>query len=125
MTAPQDLPHLGPLEQQVMNTLWTSCETNDEPLTIRSVVEHMPELAYTTVATVLSNLNRKGMVEQLRDEPVLRYRPLRGRAKHAAWMMNQILAGSSNRTRCLDKFVEELHPEDVRTLRELLEARTS
>src|SRR5699024_4299116 len=80
------LPHLGPLEQDVMNVLWISCEVNDEPLPIRAVVEHMPDLAYTTVATVLSNLKRKGMVEQLCDRPVLRYRPLRGRARHAAWM---------------------------------------
>lgn len=115
-----ELPHLGPLEQQVMNVLWVSCEVNDEPLTIRAVANQMPELAYTTVATVLSNLKRKGMVEQLRDQPVLRYRPLRGRALHAAWMMTQILAGAQNRKRCLRKFVAELSSADVDLLRELL-----
>src|SRR5699024_6239886 len=78
-SVPMELPHLGPLEQAVMNVLWRSCEVNDEPLPIRAVVDQMPDLAYTTVATVLSNLKRKGMVEQLRDQPVLRYRPARGR----------------------------------------------
>lgn len=126
MTAPQpDLPHLGPLEQEVMNVLWVSCEANDEPLPIRAVLEHMPDLAYTTVATVLSNLNRKGMVEQLRDQPALRYRPLRGRAKHAAWMMTQILAGAQNRDRCLEKFVGELDPHDARVLHGLLTEKIS
>lgn len=117
---PVELPHLGPLEQEVMNVLWVSCEVNDEPLPIRAVVDHMPNLAYTTVATVLSNLKRKGMVEQLRDQPVLRYRPLRGRARHAAWMMTQILAGAQNRARCLEKFVHELDPGDAALLHRLL-----
>ncbi len=124
MTAQQpELPHLGPLEQEVMNVLWVSCEVNDEPLPIRSVLEHMPDLAYTTIATVLSNLNRKGMVEQLRDQPTLRYRPLRGRAQHAAWMMNQILAGAQNRDRCLEKFVRELEGRDAEVLHGLLAAK--
>lgn len=124
-TGHPELPHLGPLEQDVMNVLWISCEINDEPLPIRAVVEHMPDLAYTTVATVLSNLKRKGMVEQLRDKPVLRYRPLRGRARHAAWMMMQILAGAQNRERCLEKFVNELDPSDVAVLRRLLAEKTA
>lgn len=118
-----ELPHLGPLEQEVMNVLWVSCEINDEPLPIRTVVEQMPDLAYTTVATVLSNLNRKGMVEQLRDQPALRYRPLRGRAQHAAWMMTQILDGAQNRERCLEKFVSELDPRDAEVLYGLLAAK--
>lgn len=120
---PPELPHLGPLEQDIMNVLWLSCEVDDEPLPIRAVSNHMPDLAYTTVATVLTNLKRKGMVEQLRDQPVLRYRPLRGRARHAAWMMTQILDGAHNRERCLEKFVAELDPGDVELLRGLLGAQ--
>jgi|SRR5690625_498772 len=114
------LPQLGPLEQEVMNVLWASCEAHDEPLTIRAVANTMPELAYTTVATVLTNLKTKGMVEQLRDRPVLRYRPVRGRAQHAAWMMQEILRGAHNRRRCLERFVYELDAEDIATLRVLL-----
>lgn len=114
------VPHLGPLEQQIMDVLWRSCELADEPLTIRAVAEEMPDLAYTTVATVLSNLNRKHMVEQLRDRPVLRYRPVRGRAKHLAWVMSEILEGAPNRERCLRNFVAGLPQEDVAVLRRLL-----
>lgn len=102
-----------------MNVLWVSCELDDEPLTIRQVAQQLPDSAYTTVATVLTNLNRKSMVEQLRDQPILQYRPLRGRAMHAAWMMTQILAGAPNRERCLGKFVEALNPDDVEALRRL------
>lgn len=114
------VPHLGPLEQQIMDVLWRSCELADEPLTIRAVAENMPGLAYTTVATVLSNLNRKHMVEQLRDQPVLRYRPVRGRAKHLAWVMSEILEGATNRERCLENFVAGLPSEDVAVLKRLL-----
>ena len=58
-TGQPELPHLGTLEQDVMNVLWVSCEVNDEPLPIRAVVENMPDLAYTTIATVLSNQKRR------------------------------------------------------------------
>lgn len=123
MSAGPAVPNLGPLEQQVMNVLWESCEANDEPLPIRAVVERMPDLAYTTVATVLTNLNRKEMVEQLRDTAVLRYRPRRGRAQHIAWVMNQLLAGAHSRERCLETFVAELDAADAQTLRDLLAER--
>lgn len=108
-----------------MNVLWVSCEVHDEPLPIRAVADQMPTLAYTTVATVLSNLKRKGMVEQLRGTNVLRYRPLRGRAQHAAWMMSQILAGAQNRERCLEKFVAALDATDAELLAGLLARRTA
>lgn len=117
------VPHLGPLEQQVMDVLWRSCEAADEPLTIRAVVDRMPGLAYTTVATVLNNLSRKGMVEQLRDEPVLRYRPHRGRAQHFAWVMTEVLDSAVNREQCLATFIDGLRSEDIDVLKQLLVER--
>lgn len=60
-----------------MSLLSVRCEVDDDPLPIRACAESMLDLAYTTTATVLNNLKQKGMVEQLRDQPILRWRPAR------------------------------------------------
>ena len=51
---------LGALEKQVMGLLW-----DHEPLTVRQIIElSEAEPAYTTIATVLTNLERKGLVSR-------------------------------------------------------------
>ena len=51
------LPRLGALEAQVMDVLW-----DHGPATVREVIDRLPrEPAYTTIATVLANLGRKGL----------------------------------------------------------------
>ena len=50
---------LGPLERQVLETLWAH-----GPLPVRGVILHLPaEYAYTTIATVLDNLKRALTIE--------------------------------------------------------------
>ena len=52
----------GALEKQVMGLLW-----DHEPLTVRQIIElSEAEPAYTTIATVLTNLERKGLVSRER-----------------------------------------------------------
>src|SRR5699024_10749189 len=66
---PVNLPiKLGPLEDQVMRLLWAK----EAMMTVREVsvayVELQDEsLAYTTIATVLSNLYAKGVVDRQRQ----------------------------------------------------------
>ena len=50
---------LGDLERRVMEILWV--EFGSE-LTGREVAEHPPGYAYTTVLTVLTRLEKKGLV---------------------------------------------------------------
>src|SRR5690606_39224148 len=53
----------GELEQDVMTALWTHAE----PVTARAVLRTIgdPDLAYTTVKTVLERLTRKGVVTRV------------------------------------------------------------
>ena len=57
---------IGALEKQVMDYLWMI----NEPVTPSEVHEAIaPELAYTTVMTVLSRLYDKGRLERERQGP--------------------------------------------------------
>jgi BlaI family transcriptional regulator, penicillinase repressor len=66
-------PHLGELEQAVMDVLWQR-----QQATIREVASQLtrtPPLAYTTVATVMSRLVEKGLLVRARSGKVDLYRP--------------------------------------------------
>jgi predicted transcriptional regulator len=59
---------LGPLEAEVMKILWRS----GRPMTVRALLERInkgrdPELAYTTVMTVMSRLVEKGVLARKRE----------------------------------------------------------
>lgn len=66
---------LGPLEAQCMRALW-----RHTPATVSDVLaavneQHDPELAYTTVMTVLSRLHDKGYVTREREGRSYTYEP--------------------------------------------------
>lgn len=109
---------LGPLEAQVMNVLW-----DHGPQTVREVIGHLPsDPAYTTIATVLRNLERKEVVVADRD--------LERRSTHysacveccdlVAGQMAQVLAFSKDRRSSLQRFVECVSEEDLDFLRDRL-----
>ena len=65
---------LGPLEAEVMQVVWQS----QGPLAVRDVLELLnhrrrPALAYTTVMTVMSRLERKGVLSREVDGRGYRY----------------------------------------------------
>lgn len=66
---------LGPLEAEVMTILWSA----SEPMSVRQVrdslnTDRTPELAYTTIMTVLSRLADKEILHRERDGRSYRYR---------------------------------------------------
>lgn len=64
---------LGPLETDVMETVWSLGET-----TVRSVHEELSsrrDLAYTTVMTTMTRLANKGMLERDMSGLAHKYRP--------------------------------------------------
>lgn len=70
---------LGPLEADVMTILWTA----DLPLTVREVLVAIndnrdPELAYTTVMTVLARLADKEILTRERHGKGFRYQAVIG-----------------------------------------------
>ena len=105
-----DLPRLGALEQQVMDVLW---DCPDE-LCTRRVLERLTAstLAYTTVATVLTNLLRKGLLERTSTERSWAYRPVLSRSEYAAGLMAQALAGGGDRQATLRHLLGHLDEAD-------------
>ncbi|WP_299280136.1 BlaI/MecI/CopY family transcriptional regulator [uncultured Georgenia sp.] len=114
----EPVPTLGPLERQVMEILW-DCPAE---VCTRDVLERTSQpLAYTTIATVLNNLSRKGLVEKILTGRVWAYRPLVGRSAYTAEMMARALATSTDRSDSLLHFVGSIPEEDVAVLRALLD----
>ena len=112
------MPRLGALERQVMDVLWACADE----LCTRRVLERLTTtaLAYTTVATVLTNLTRKGMVERFSTERSWAYRPRLNRNEYVAGLMAQELAVSDDRAATLRHLVRALGPDDLAVLREVV-----
>jgi len=77
-------------------------------------------LAYTTVATVLGNLVRKGVVERVAVRRTWAYRPLLTRSEYVAALMTAALTTSPDRPAALLHFVETMPEEDLAILRGLV-----
>lgn len=112
------LPHLGPLEREVMDLLW---DCRDEACTTRDVLERTSgTLAYTTVATVLNNLARKGLVERVPSGRTWAYRPRVDRGQYVAGVMADALNASTDHEAPLLHFVGAMSEDDLALLRGLL-----
>lgn len=64
---------LSPLDQEIMNVVW-----NCHICSVREVLEHIrkeKELAYTTVATILTRLHVKGLLKRSEKNSVVYYSP--------------------------------------------------
>lgn len=113
------LPRLGALEQQVMDVLWDHGAS-----TVREVIDRLPsDPAYTTIATVLTNLDRKGLVTISREKRSTRYGPRITRHEHAAGLMEQVLDASGDRAASILSFVGAMPESDLELLRAYLDSR--
>ncbi len=67
-----DIKQLSPLEQEVMNIVWSL-----KQCTIRDVSKKLngKDLAYTTVSTILTRLYEKGMLEKYEEGIAIVYKP--------------------------------------------------
>ena len=101
-----------------MEYLWT-IDVAMTPAEVHEVVA--PELAYTTVMTVLSRLCEKGRLTRERRVMAYAYNAVRSEAEHRAEAMRTSLQDAGDRAAVLSSFVESLHVEDASTLRELLD----
>lgn len=78
---------LSPLDQEIMNIVW-----NSDTCSVREVLEQIrkeKELAYTTVATILTRLYDKGLLKRSEKNSVVYYSPKISREK-----FSKIVAGS-------------------------------
>ncbi|WP_394941013.1 BlaI/MecI/CopY family transcriptional regulator [Psychromicrobium sp. YIM B11713] len=115
---------LGDLERSVMDLLWQQ----PSPLTaneLRDLLSHSEasqgkELAVTTVLTVLSRLEKKGLVERERDIRPHRYRSVTTREEHTAELMHEVLGSAPDREAVLARFIGSVSADEASTLRKLL-----
>lgn len=111
---------LGALEQQVMDALW-----DDGPLSIRDVITRIgAKHAYTTIATVLGNLERKRLVTPERQARSVRYAARCTREMHAARLMEQALDTSHDRDTAILHFFDAIDDRELELLRDYLARRT-
>ena len=108
---------MGALEEEVMAYLWAT----GAPATPADVHQAVaPDLAYTTVMTVLSRLWTKDQLTREQKGRGFAYMPVATEAEHRAQQMQTTLDESDDRDGVLSSFVESLNPRDVEKLRLLL-----
>lgn len=110
---------LGDLEQAIMDVLWT--DDAGHGLTVREVSDRLTgrDLAYTTVMTVLSRLEAKGVTTRERDGRAWRYRPASTRESLTAQAMRSPLhdLSSADRQAAILHFLSEASADDLDAVR--------
>ena len=109
------MPALGDLEVQVMRRIWA----RSGPVTVRDVLGDLQadrDIAYTTVMTVMGNLERKGWLRREAEGRAYRYEPLVSAEEYSAGLMRQALEASTDRPSVLMHFIEELSADEARAL---------
>ena len=122
---------LGELERAVMDLLWAGQEASTAN-TLRDMLARTTrpadgtaghegkELAVTTVLTVLSRLERKGLVERERGTRPHRYQSVSSREEHTAELMHEVLGSAPDREAVLARFIGSVTDTEAETLRKLL-----
>ncbi len=110
-------------EMDIMAVLWDL-----ESATVAEVREHLDDdLAYNTVLTMLRILEAKGMVDHIKEGRAHRYQPLLGRVEAGRSVLgrlkDKVFSGSAELLMTQLVSEEQLSPEAVRRLRELLDKR--
>jgi predicted transcriptional regulator len=109
----------GTLEMEVLHILWS----DTRPLSPGDVRTHVSgDLAYTSVATVLTRLVDKGLVHRHRHGRSFLYSPAMSRDEWLSEKLSAVLDESRDRSNLLAAFVGQLSKRDVRELRKLLDA---
>lgn len=120
---------LGDLERAVMDLLWEHQEAITANV-LRDLLTQRPSgtgdaeqsrpLAVTTVLTVLSRLEKKGIVERERSTRPHRYRAVTSREDHTAELMLEVLGSAPDREAVLARFIGTVSSGEAETLRKLL-----
>lgn len=103
----------GELEAQALSILWD----HDSWLTPAETGHHLdPDLAYTTVVTVLTRLHKKGLVVRQKHGRAHIYKAASTREEHAAEAMGELLDNARNPETALSYFVDNLDEANRRRL---------
>jgi predicted transcriptional regulator len=109
---------LGELERRVIEVLWN--EPGREQ-TGRQVADALPDYAYTTVATVLDRLARKGLVRRRMEGRTIRFSATGSGATHTAVLMYDTLKETNEPDAALVRFAETISDSEAAALRRALD----
>ncbi|HEY4616145.1 MAG TPA: BlaI/MecI/CopY family transcriptional regulator [Citricoccus sp.] len=108
---------LGDLERSVMDLLWD----RPGPHTANEVRDALGgELAVTTVLTVLSRLEKKGLVLRDGGRRPHRYAAASSREDHTVGLLNEVLGSVPDRQAVLARFLGGIDPDEAAAVRRLL-----
>lgn len=109
---------MGELERAVMTVLWDHPDgaTAQE---VRAALDR-PDLAVTTVLTVLTRLTRKELVTRTEDGRAHHYFAARTREDFLSDLMADALGQADDRGAVLARFVGAMNPADADALRRLV-----
>src|SRR3954453_1562650 len=117
------MTRLGELESAAMQVLWSA----PGPVTAREVADGLAArgLAYTTVLTVLTRLEGKGLGRRGRARRAHTYVAVASREDHIAVLMQQALGQAGDREAALQHFARTVTPAEADALRRALDGRSS
>jgi predicted transcriptional regulator len=111
----------GDLEAKIMDAIWSA----SAPVTVQQVASTLAaaghEVAYTTAITVIERLRAKGWLDRERRGRSFLYSATRDEAQYTAWLMEQALGTSSDRSAALLTFTGTLNAAEVEALRSALD----
>jgi predicted transcriptional regulator len=119
------LPRRGPgeLEAAVLQVLWAAgraLSAGEVQAALAGRAGTAPELAYSTVVTILSRLHAKKALGRRRAGHAFRYEPVADEAGLAARRLAAMLDREPDRAAVLSRFVADLSGGDEALLRRLL-----
>ncbi|MCK9874605.1 BlaI/MecI/CopY family transcriptional regulator [Frankia sp. AgPm24] len=120
MTGRSGRREAGQLENALLAVLWAAPTALSSAQAQQGLREQGLDLAYTSVATTLTRLHAKGLLERSSAGRTYVYTPSGRAAQEAAARMRSLLGGGRARAVVLSHFVDGLEPGDEATLLELL-----
>jgi predicted transcriptional regulator len=95
---------LGPLEQRVLDALWSRHVDSR----VKDLQPSFPEIAYTTLMTTLDRLHRKGVVERVLDGRAFAYRARVTRAEAVlSFLVDEVGGLDAEALEVLERLVRE------------------
>ena len=107
----------GALEHDILKVLWAA-DRALQPGEVKDLLDL--DLAYTSVATVLTRLHAKGLVDRVESGRAFAYTAAFEESDLAARRIVDVLSSSSDRGAVLAGFVGRLSKRDANALRRLL-----
>jgi len=108
---------LSNLERRIMDLVWESAGAD---VTVRGISREIPEYAYTTVATIMDRLVRKGVLRCRLVGRAKHYEAIGSRGAHTAVVMYEALMTDEDPESALRRFVNQLSDAEALVVREAL-----